>query len=86
MNERVRIITEQALALPASEREELLIALAASLGKQPYAEDEAGEPGAAPYRLSPDEAEAEREGQEQARRGEFVSADEVAAFYKRYGL
>ncbi len=33
MTERVRIITEQALALSASEREELCLVLAASLGK-----------------------------------------------------
>jgi hypothetical protein len=33
MNERARIITEQALSLPASEREELCRALAASLGR-----------------------------------------------------
>ncbi len=42
MTERAKIIIEQALSLPADEREELLIALAVSLGKQPYdeAEDE----------------------------------------------
>jgi len=33
MTERVRILTEQALALSASEREELCLMLAASLGK-----------------------------------------------------
>ena len=32
MDERTKIITEQALSLPADEREELLIAFAASLG------------------------------------------------------
>ena len=38
MNERARIITEQALSLPASEREELCRALAVSLGRpQPEA-------------------------------------------------
>lgn len=44
MNERAKIITEQALALPADEREELLIALAASLGRHPFdhLEDEDG--------------------------------------------
>jgi hypothetical protein len=36
MNERAKVITEQALSLPADEREELLIAIAASLGRHPY--------------------------------------------------
>jgi hypothetical protein len=36
MNERAKIIAEQALSLPADEREELLIALAASLGRHPF--------------------------------------------------
>ena len=39
-----------------------------------------------PYRLSPAEEEAVREGREQARRGEFVSDEEVEAFYERHGL
>lgn len=44
MNERAKIITEQALSLPADQREELLIALAASLGRHPFdpLEDEEG--------------------------------------------
>jgi hypothetical protein len=44
MNERAKIIAEQALSLPAEEREELLIALAASLGRHPSdpLEDEDG--------------------------------------------
>jgi hypothetical protein len=36
MNERTKIIAEQALSLPEEEREELLIALAASLGRHPF--------------------------------------------------
>jgi predicted transcriptional regulator len=39
-----------------------------------------------PYQLSPDEEAAVAEGRAQARRGEFVSDEEVAAFYKRHGL
>ncbi|MGA9547756.1 MAG: hypothetical protein WBS14_08785 [Rhodomicrobium sp.] len=39
-----------------------------------------------PYRLSPDEEAAVAEGRAQARRGEFVSDEEVTAFYKRHGL
>jgi hypothetical protein len=44
MSERAKIITEQALALSAEEREKLLIALAASLGRHPFdpLEDEDG--------------------------------------------
>jgi predicted transcriptional regulator len=38
------------------------------------------------YRLSPDEEAAVAEGRAQARRGEFVSDEEVTAFYKRHGL
>ena len=38
-----------------------------------------------PYRLSPDEEAAVAEGRTQARRGEFVSDEEVAAFCKRHG-
>jgi hypothetical protein len=41
MNERVRIITEQALALPASEREQLCEALLISLQGGATEEDEA---------------------------------------------
>jgi putative addiction module component (TIGR02574 family) len=41
MNERAKIITEQALALPRNEQEELYRALAASLGKPDAAVDEA---------------------------------------------
>jgi predicted transcriptional regulator len=39
-----------------------------------------------PYKLSPAEEESVAEGLEQARRGEFVSDEEVAAFYQRHGL
>jgi hypothetical protein len=44
MNSRVKIITKQALSLSVEEREELLIALAASLGRHPFDtfEDEEG--------------------------------------------
>ena len=38
------------------------------------------------YRLSDDEREAIEEGLAQADRGEFVSDDDVAAFFKRHGL
>ena len=41
MNERAKVITEQALALPRDEQEELFRALAESLGKPDAAIDEA---------------------------------------------
>ena len=41
MNERAKIITEQAFALPRDEREALYLALAESLGKPDAAIDEA---------------------------------------------
>jgi hypothetical protein len=118
MTERVRIIAEQVLALPASEREELYLALAASLGKcrgdDAVSADDGLSQEAKAYlaaawdkgiasgtgrfttiedviaearrRLSHSEEEAVREGREQARRGEFVSDEEVEAFYRRHGL
>jgi hypothetical protein len=39
-----------------------------------------------PYRLLPDEEASVAEGRAQARRGEFVSDEEAAAFYKRHHL
>ena len=45
MNKRAKRITEQALSLSAQEREELLIALAASLGKDLGARAEAARAG-----------------------------------------
>ena len=38
------------------------------------------------YRLTEDERAAVREGLEQARRGEFVSDEEMEAFWKRHGV
>ena len=38
------------------------------------------------YRMSPDERSAVLEGLAQADRGEFVSDEEMAAFFKRHGL
>ncbi len=38
------------------------------------------------YTLSAAETEAVAEGREQARRGEFVSDEEVAAFFERHGV
>jgi predicted transcriptional regulator len=39
-----------------------------------------------PIQVSDEELEAIREGNAQAERGEFVSDEEMAALYKRYGL
>ena len=87
MNKRAKIITEQALALPREEQEALYRALAESLGLPDASTEEAWlEESGAPYRLSQAEEAAVAKGQAQARRGEFVSDEEVAAFYKRHGL
>ena len=40
----------------------------------------------APVRLDDETRAAIREGQEQARRGEFVSDEDMAAFFKRHGV
>ena len=37
------------------------------------------------YRLSDDERASVRKGMDAARRGEFVSDEELAAFYRRHG-
>jgi hypothetical protein len=39
-----------------------------------------------PVRLDDDTRAAVREGREQARRGEFVSDEDMTAFFKRYGV
>ena len=39
-----------------------------------------------PVRLDDETRAAVREGREQARRGEFVSDEEMAAFFKRHGV
>ena len=41
---------------------------------------------AEPVRLDEETRAAVREGSEQARRGEFVSDEDMAAFFKRHGL
>jgi hypothetical protein len=89
MNNRAKIITEQALSLPREEQEALYHALAESLGLTGASIEEVwlDEPEpVASYRLSQVEEEAVAEGQAQARRGEFVSDEEVAAFYKHHGV
>lgn len=41
---------------------------------------------AAPVRLDDETRAAIREGQDQARRGEFASDEDMAAFFKRHGV
>jgi predicted transcriptional regulator len=41
---------------------------------------------AGPVRLDDETRAAVREGQEQARRGEFASDEDMAAFFKRHGV
>jgi predicted transcriptional regulator len=61
--------------LPASEQDEaaeMLFSIAAK--------------SAGPVPLDDQTREAIREGREQARRGEFVSDEDMAAFFKRHGV
>ena len=72
-------LLEQAIAkvreLPEAdqaEAAEMLLSVAAKRGE--------------PVKLDEDTRNAVREGREQARRGEFVSDADMAAFYKRHGV
>jgi hypothetical protein len=62
-------------ALPEAEQDEaaeMLLSVAAKSGE--------------PVRLDDETRAAIREGREQARRGEFVSEEDMAAFFKRHGV
>jgi hypothetical protein len=72
-------LLEQAIAkvreLPEAdqaEAAEMLLSVAAKRGE--------------PVKLDEETRNAVREGREQARRGEFVSDEDMAAFYKRHGI
>ncbi len=72
-------LLEEAIAkvrqLPEAEQDEaaeMLFSVAARQGE--------------PVELDDETREAVRRGQEQARRGEFVSDDDMAAFFKRQGV
>lgn len=72
-------LLEEAIAkvrqLPEAEQDEaaeMLFSVAAKQGE--------------PVELDDETREAVRRGLEQARRGEFVSDDEMAAFFKRHGV
>lgn len=72
-------LLEQAIAkvrqLPDAEQDEAAEMLLSVLAKR----DE-------PVRLDAETREAIREGSEQARRGEFVSDEDMADFFKRHGV
>ena len=62
-------------ALPEADQDEaaeLLLSVASKKGE--------------PIKLDDETRAAIREGREQARRGQFVSDEDMAAFYKRHGL
>jgi len=61
--------------LPASEQDEAAEILFSVAAKS-----------AGPVRLDDETHGAIREGREQARRGEFVSDEDMAAFFKRHGV
>jgi predicted transcriptional regulator len=75
MNKRLETLIERVSALPAEAQDELLDHVALI---------EARRSGV--YRLSDDERAAVKKGIEAAERGEFVSDEDMAAFFKRHGV
>jgi predicted transcriptional regulator len=75
MNKRLETLIERVSALPEEAQEELLDHVAAI---------EARESGV--YRLTDEEKAAVKKGLEAAERGEFVSDEDMAAFFKRHGV
>jgi predicted transcriptional regulator len=75
MNKRLEILIERVAALPEEAQDELLDIVGAIEARQ-----------SGVYELSDDERVAVRRGLEAAKRGEFVSDEEMAAFFKRHGV
>ena len=75
MNKRLETLLERVSALPEDAQDELLDHVALI---------EARRSGI--YQLSDDERAGVRRGLEEAKRGEFVSDEEMAAFFKRHGV
>jgi predicted transcriptional regulator len=75
MNKRLETLLERVSALPEDAQDELLDHVALI---------EARRSGI--YQLSDDERAGVRRGLEAAKRGEFVSDEEMAAFFKRHGV
>ena len=75
MNKRLETLIERVSALPDEVQEEVLDIVAAIEARQ-----------SGVYQLSDDERAAVRRGLEAAKRGDFVSNEEMAAFFKRHGV
>jgi predicted transcriptional regulator len=75
MNKRLETLVERISSLPEEAQDELL---------DHIMEIESRQPGA--YRLSDDERAAVKKGLEAAERGEFVSDEDMAVFFKRHGV
>ena len=75
MNKRLESLMERISALPEDAQNELLDHLAIIEARQ-----------SGVYRLSDEERAAVKQGLEAAQRGEFVSDEDMAAFFKRHGV
>jgi predicted transcriptional regulator len=75
MNKRLETLIERVSALPEEAQDELLDHVALI---------EARRSGV--YHLTDDERAAVKKGLEAAERGEFVSDEDMAAFFKRHGV
>jgi len=75
MNKRLETLIERVSALPEEAQDELLDIVAVIEARQ-----------SGVYRLTDDERTALKKGLEAAERGEFVSDEDMAAFFKRHGV
>jgi predicted transcriptional regulator len=75
MNKRLESLMERISALPEDAQDELLDHVAIIEARQ-----------SGVYRLSDDERAGVQRGLEAAKRGEFVSDEDMAAFFKRHGV
>ena len=75
MNKRLETLLDRVSSWPEEAQEEL---------REHIMEIEWRQPGV--YRLSDDERAAVKKGLEAAERGEFVSDEDMAAFFKRHGV
>ena len=75
MNKRLETLLERVSALPEDAQDELLEHVALIEARQ-----------SGVYRLSDEEKAAVKVGLEAAERGEFVSDEDMTAFFKRHGV
>ena len=75
MNKRLETLIERVSALPEETQDELLDHVALIEARQ-----------SGVYHLTDDERAAVKKGLEAAERGEFVSNEDMAAFFKRHGV